>query len=110
MSDVLRWVVDQYRRRLLEVDRDACHEVDLIMVRAGQGWVSNDAMVDPDELVTAQDVENRFGYRQVNLWSLIRRYGIESRGKRGQSNLYRLGDVLSARAAKKSSDNFRNNY
>lgn len=108
MSDVLRWVVDQYRQKLLEIDREACHQVDLLMTRAGQGWVCDQSIIDPDELVTAQEVEQRFGYRQVNLWALIRRYEIQSRGKKGQSNLYRLGDLLSARAAKKSADLFIN--
>lgn len=105
MSDVLRWVADQYRSRLLLADREACHEIDLIMVRAGQNWICDQTVVNPEELVTAQDVEARFGFKQYNFWGLIRRYGIQTRGKRGQSNLYRLGDVLSARAAKNNQKN-----
>lgn len=108
MSDVLRWVADQYRTKLFHIDREACYEVDKLMARAGQGWIADQSVVDPDELVTAQDVEERFGFKQVNLWALIRRYGVESRGKRGQSNLYRLGDLLSARSAKKISEKFSN--
>ena len=103
MSDVLRWVADQYRSRLFQIDREACHEIDRIMVRAGQNWITDQSVVDPDELVTAKDVSERFGYDQFAFWALVRRYGIESRGKRGNAHLYRLGDVLSARAAKKSS-------
>lgn len=108
MSDVLRWVADQYRSRLFQIDRDACHEIDRIMVRAGQSWITDQSIVDPDELVTAKDVQERFGYDQHALWALIRRYGIETRGKRGSSQLYRLGDLLSARAARKTSNNFPN--
>lgn len=108
MSDILRWVVDQYRTKLFQIDRDACYEIDMLMVRAGQNWVADQSVVDPDELVTAQDVEQRFGYKQVNLWALIRRYGIEPRGKRGSANVYRLGDLLSARAARKTSEYFSN--
>lgn len=109
MSDVLRWVADQYRKRLFAISRDDCHAVDQIMVRAGQSWITDQSVVDPDELVTAQDVEDRFGYKQYNFWGLIRRYGIEPRGMRGRANVYRLGDVLSAKAAKKSADQFRQN-
>lgn len=98
MSDVLRWVCDQYRRKLLAVDESACHEVDLVMARAGQNWVFDETVIDPDELVTAQDIEQRFGVREFAVRDVARRRGVAVRGKRGKSNLYRLGDVLAARA------------
>lgn len=107
MSDVLRWVVDQYRSKLLEIDRNACHEVDMVMLRIGQGWVCDQTVVDPDELVTARVMESRYGIGEAAIRALARRYGIEIRGKDGFANLYRVGDILSARAAKKSFDHFR---
>lgn len=110
MSDVLRWVADSYRNKLLQVDRDACHEVDLAMTRAGQGWVCDQSIIDPDELVTAQIIQSRYGINEAAVRALARRYGIKIRGKRDFANLYRLGDVLSARAAKKSFDQFGKNY
>lgn len=103
MSDVLRWVADQYRTRLLQISREACHEVDLLMVRAGQGWITNESMVDPDELLTALEIQARHGIGENAVRKLALRYGIPVRGKQGKYNLYRIGDVLSARAAKKSS-------
>lgn len=107
MSDILRWVADQYRQKLLQVDQQACHEIDLVMARAGQSWICDETIIDPDELLTAGEIEARFGIREFTIRALARRYGIEVRGRRGLANLYRLGDILSARAAKKSSDNFR---
>lgn len=101
MSDVLRWVADTYRTKLLQTDRDACREVDLIMVRAGQAWITNEAVVDPDELLTATEIQLRHGISENAVRKLALRYGIEVRGKQGKYNLYRIGDVLSARAAKK---------
>lgn len=102
MSDVLRWVCDQYRTKLLHIDRDACHEIDMVMLRAGQGWVCDQTVIDPDELVTATDIQTRHGIGENAIRKLATRYGIKVRGKQGKYNLYRLGDVLSARAAKKT--------
>lgn len=107
MSDILRWVADTYRTKLFQVNRDACHEVDTLMARTGQGWICDQSVVDPDELVTARVVESRYGIGEAAIRALARRYGIEIRGKDGFANLYRLGDILSARAAKKSFDHFR---
>jgi hypothetical protein len=104
MSDVLRWVADQYRTRLLQIDREACHHVDLLMVRAGQHWICDETIINPDELMTSREIEERHGIRWFIIRDLAHKYGIEVRGKRGNSNLYRLGDVLSAKAAKKSSN------
>lgn len=100
VSDVLRWICDQYRSRLNEVDPQACHEVDLIMARAGQEWVYNQTVVNPDEVMTAHDIERLYGIREFQVRYLARRYGVEIRGKEGKANLYRLGDVLAARAGK----------
>lgn len=105
MSDVLRWVADQYRQRLFAISRDSCYEVDKIMVRAGQGWICDESVVDPDELVTSLDVGERHGISAGSLRLLVMRYGIPYRGKRGKYKLYRLGDILSARAAKKTCQN-----
>ena len=107
MSDILRWVADQYRQKLLQVDQGACHEVDLVMTRAGQGWVCEESIINPDDVLTAAEIEAKFGIREFTIRALARRYGVEIRGRRGLANLYRLGDILSARAAKKSYDNFR---
>jgi hypothetical protein len=75
------------------------------MVDCGQGWVCDVTVVDPDELVTAVDVEDRYGVREFTVRALVRRYGIKMHGNRGNAYLYRLGDVLAARAAKKKFDN-----
>lgn len=104
MSDTLRWICDQYRTKLQQVDPDACMEVDSLMVDAGQGWICDTTVADPDELVTAADVEERYGIRDFTVRALVRRYGIKIRGKRDYSNLYRLGDILVARSSKKSFD------
>lgn len=104
MSDILRWVCDMYRRKLMTVDPAACREVDLVMVRAGQNWVCDETVIDPDELVTAAQIGDRYGLKPFTVRALARRYGISVRGLSGQSNLYRLGDILSARAAKKTSN------
>lgn len=100
MSDVLRWICDQYRTKLQQVDPTACLEVDSLMVDAGQGWVCDVTVADPDELVTAIDVEDRYGIKDFTVRALARRYGIKVQGKRDSANLYRLGDILSARAQK----------
>lgn len=101
MSDTLRWICDQYRSKLQQVDPDACMEVDSLMLDAGQGWVCDTSVADPEELVTAADVEDRYGIRDFTVRALVRRYGIKTRGKQDNSNLYRLGDILAARGSKK---------
>lgn len=106
MSDVLRWVCDQYRTKLQDTDPVACMEVDSLMVDAGQGWICDTTVVDPDELVTASDIEDRYGIREFTVRALARRYGIKVHGKSDTANLYRIGDILAARAAKKSLDQF----
>ena len=100
MSDVLRWMVDQYRVRLYESDPRLCRLVDEIMIRVGQGWVCDDGVVDLNELMTAQDIERRHGISLTAIRKIALRNGVEVRGKRGKWNLYRLGDILSARAKK----------
>lgn len=102
MSDILRWVADEYRRKLFTISREACWEVDTLMIRAGQNWVCDESIVDPDELLTATEIQCRHGISENAIRKLATRYGIEVRGKQGKYNLYRLGDVLSARAAKKT--------
>lgn len=101
MTDILRWVADQYRTKLFQVSREACREVDLVMVRAGQAWICDESVVDPDELLTAKEIQLRHGISESAVQKLALRYGLECRGKKGKAYLYRLGDVLSARAAKK---------
>lgn len=101
MSDILRWMCDQYRTKLYQLDPRSCRQVDEIMIRVGQGWICDDGVVDPNEWLTAQDIERRHGIGENAVRKLALRYGIEVRGKRGKFNLYRLGDILSARAAKK---------
>lgn len=103
MSDVLRWMCDQYRTALYQLDPRTCRQVDEIMIRVGQGWICDEGIVNPDDLMTAEDIERRHGISQVAIRKLVSRYGIEIRGKQGKWNLYRLGDILSARAAKKLS-------
>jgi hypothetical protein len=90
-------MVDQYRKRLLEVDPAYCRELDEQMVYVGQGWVCDNTVADPDELVTTRDVEKRYGISGAALRAFIRRNGVSSRGRLGNSYLYRLGDILSAR-------------
>ena len=103
MSDVLRWMVDQYRTKLYHSDPRMCRQVDEIMIRVGQGWVCDDGIVDPNSLMTAEDIERRHGISRGALRLLVHRHGIEVRGKQGKWNLYRLGDILAIRARKKNS-------
>lgn len=104
MSDVLRWIADQYRNKLLEESPAACMEIDSLMLDCGQGWICDTTVADADELVTAHEIEARYGIKEFTVRDLARRYGIKVRDQRGKCNLYRLGDVLAARAAKKGFD------
>lgn len=97
MSDILRWVADQYRKELYRVDAEACHNVDLVMVRAGQSWVCDDSIVDVDELLTAKQFELKYGITENAVQKLVLRHGIPPRGKQGRAYMYRVGDILSLR-------------
>lgn len=97
-DDVLRWVAEQYRTRLMEISEEACAQVDELMVRADQGWICDATVVDPNELLTSHEIEQRHGIQEAAVRALARRNDIEPQGKRGKANLYRLGDILSARA------------
>lgn len=94
MSNSLRWLIDLYRQRLREVDPVACAQVDAVAQAAGQQWVSDDTVVDVDELLTAQEIEARHGVREWAVRARARRRGVMARGKRGGAKLYRLGDIL----------------
>jgi hypothetical protein len=68
------------------------------MIHAGQGWICDSTVVDPEELVTTQDMQDRYGITATALRAFIRRNNLSPRGRSGNSRLYRLGDILAARA------------
>lgn len=100
LSDIFRWIIDQYRTRLLNTNPELCRQVDETMIRIGHPWVCDDTIVDPDELVTTQDIENRYGISRQTLYNLTQRYKIKAKGRLGRHNVYRLGDIISARSNK----------
>ena len=98
MSDTLRWIIDSYRNKLLAVAPTACFDLDDVMRQVGQGWVCDNSIVDPEELVTTQDVVDRYGISKAAIQAFTRRNNVKIRGRDGKSYVYRLGDILSARA------------
>lgn len=98
MSDVLRWVCDSYRKKLLSVSPEACREVDELMRRVGQGWICDNTVLDVEELVTTAVIQERYGISQKAIQDFARRNGIPVRKREGRTNFYRLGDILQARS------------
>lgn len=85
----------------MHVDPAYCKILDEQMAQFGQGWISDDTIVDVNELLTAVEFEQRFGVRAFTLKDYARRHSIPKMGKRGRADLYRLGDLLAARSGVK---------
>lgn len=98
LSDIFRWIIDQYRTRLQDVDPEQCRRVDETMIRVGHQWVCDDTIIDPEELVTTEDIERRFGITRQTLYNLTHRHDVKAKGRLGRNNVYRLGDIISARS------------
>lgn len=92
--------MDNYRTRLQTVDPQACRDVDEVMCRVGHSWVCDETIVDPDELVTTKDIEDRYGITANAIRILVHTKGIPNRGRLGRFKIYRLGDILEARYGK----------
>ena len=101
-----RRIIDQYRTALQEVDPAACRRVDILMARCGEGWIKAGGgdPVDPDRLMTAQDVAGELGYNSWDITNWSRRHPEKiPKYKQGTRILFRIGDVMAFQAAQGNS-------
>lgn len=100
--DRLRRIAESYRTGLKEIDPEACRLIDARMIEFGQHWiVDSDMIVNVEDLVTAQQVAEEFGFAPWNVHDWSRRHPdmIPKRGRREGKTLYRLGDILAYQAS-----------
>lgn len=106
-TDRLRRIIDYYRDALLEEAPTRCLELDAVMAEYGQGWITDNEIIDVNQLMTAREVSEyiqaRFG-EDVSVFDVRNweRAGSYSGIWRGSRKYFRLGDVLvKARNTKK---------
>lgn len=92
----LRRIAESYRTALKEVDPETCRLIDARMIEFGQSWICSDVIINVEDLVTAQEAAEQFGWAPWNVHDWSRRHPdmIPKRGSRGGKTLYRLGDIL----------------
>jgi hypothetical protein len=94
-----RRIIDSYRTALQEVDPHACRLVDARMYEFGEGWVSEDAPVDVNRLMSAKEIADEFGFNPWNIKDWARRHPDRiPKHQFGTRILFRLGDVLAFQA------------
>lgn len=100
-EDRLRHILDLYRTALLEEAPYRCLDLDAVMHDYGQGWITDDEIVDVNQWLTAREVceyiEAKWG-ANISVWNVrdwARRHpGELPHRKLGGKKLFRLGDVL----------------
>lgn len=94
--DRLKRIIHSYRDALRTMDPSTCDLVDARMVEFGQGWVCDNQVVDVNELKPAVEIAEQFGFHpwDIHNWHQRHPEEIPIRGKRGNKNLFRVGDVL----------------
>lgn len=102
-DDRLRRIIDHYRTALAEIDLEACLAVDKKMVAYGQGWVCDNSIVDVNEMLSAKQMAEKFGFLEFNVRNWARRHPeliLSYKAANGRT-LYRVGDILTYHATKK---------
>jgi predicted kinase len=84
-----------YRDRLLDTDAAACAELDQVMLAYGQQWIIDGFAVDPETLMTTQDLAEMADVSEDAVRNWVSRWPLHRRGRSdGGRNLYRWGDVI----------------
>ena len=92
----LRRIIGIYHDALESYAPLACEQLDDRMKQWGQGWISNNDVIDMDEMVSARELSERHGVSVYDVFNWERRGLYEGRREHG-SVLFRQGDVLEAR-------------
>lgn len=80
----------------MEVSPAACNEVDDRMWKEGEEWVSYAAELEPDQLLTAGEIRERYGIEVYKVRSWARRHPDKiTTHKRGRRVFFLLREVLS---------------
>ncbi|BCP41482.1 hypothetical protein MINTMi27_15750 [Mycobacterium intracellulare] len=70
-----RRIIDAYRSKLMEVDLEACDEVDFKMSQSRDTkWVCDDRPIDLDRWMSAREMAERFGFKPHNIRDWARRH------------------------------------
>lgn len=95
-TDRLKRIIDSYRTALRDVDAATCNLIDARMAEYGQGWITNDEIIDVNEIKPATEIAAQFGLQPWDIQNWSRRHPdrIPKRGMRRGRNLFRVGDVL----------------
>lgn len=97
-----RRIIDSYRTALKDAAPEVCRLVDARMAEFGEEWVGNDDPVDVNRLMSAKQIADEFGLSPWNITDWARRHPDKVRKhRRGNSVLYRLGDVLAYHATQR---------
>lgn len=98
-EDRFRRIIDHYRNALADADLQACMALDKRMADYGQAWVSDNSIIDVNEMMTAQELAERHG---IAVWDVFNweRQGKYRGVKCGSRKRFRQGDVLAAKAAR----------
>ncbi|QFG10324.1 excise [Mycobacterium phage DyoEdafos] len=103
-DDRYRRIIDHYRTALADIDLEACLVVDKKMAEYGQPWVSDNSIIDVNEMLSAKQLAERFGLSEWNVRDWARRHPERIRKHKAANGrtLFRVGDVLTYHATKGS--------
>lgn len=94
-DDRYRRIIELYRSALMRADPESCLSLDSRLADYGQGWVSDDTIVDVNEMMTAKALAERHGLSEWDIRNWERAGHIQGFRRPGISRvLFRQGDVL----------------
>lgn len=87
-------VAHMYRDRLADENAEACAELDEVMLAFGQRWIVDHHAVDPNELLTAEQIAEwaDVSKRTVDKW--VERGHLERRVNADRQVVYLLADLI----------------
>ena len=93
--DIARRLLQSYRGALMNIDPEACKQIDAHATGLGQGWVAPKVeTVDPDDLVVAADAAEIAGVTVYVIRQWAYRKYIPRHHAEGHPTRYRVGDIL----------------
>lgn len=95
-DDRYRRIIDHYRNELYDADLERCLEIDALMAKYGQAWISDNGIIDVNAMMTARELAEKHGLSEWDIrnWE---RAGHIIGFRSGRKVLFRQGDVLAWR-------------
>lgn len=93
----LRRIIHMYRDMVMACAPAACEIVDEQLRQWGQGWVSDNSIIDMNEMMSAKQLAERHGISIYDVYNWERQGKFEGQRQASGRVLYRQGDVIQAK-------------